>query len=310
MAETGAAAREIAKATGTAFGDDAIGDIMTKYDKDGNGVFDIAEVRLIVHDVMNLKLKNNRLHKMVAVLVVVVFLLIGALIGTSIVGAVVGGERIKESKVPDCDDPLFKGTARCAQGNLVRTGQVESYYPTIFYLATGKTEQLANLKDVTFYVDMTADASVGGAVEATFKVAGAYKRDDKTVHVVTNNGYKITLDSTSQSGSIVMNGATYPVLDTPPAGGRRLETAADVPILETVSGRELAERHTERRKLFQDALVTQGTDRRKLFQGALMTSGSFTMMAASGGDFRRKLFHGALMTSGSFTMMAAGGGDM
>ena len=60
--------------------------------------------------------------------------------------------------MPDCDDPLFKGTARCAQGNLVRTGQVESYYPTIFYLATGKTEQLANLTDVTFYVDMTADA--------------------------------------------------------------------------------------------------------------------------------------------------------
>ena len=54
--------------------------------------------------------------------------------------------------------------------------------------------------------------------------------------------------------------------------------------LETVSGRELAERHTERRKLFQDALVTQGTDRRKLFSGALMTSGSFTMMAAGGGD--------------------------
>jgi len=295
MAETGAAAKDIAKATGMAFGDDAIGDIMTKYDKDGNGVFDIKEVRNIVHDVMNLKLKNKQLHKMVAGLVVVVFLLIGALVGTSIVGAVVGGERIKESKVPDCDDPLFKGTARCAQGNVVRTGQVESYYPTIFYLATGKTEQLANLKDVTFYVDMTADASVGGAVEATFKVSGAYKRDDKTVHVVTNNGYKITLDSTTQSGSIVIDGVTYPVLDTPTAGGRRLETAADVPILETVSGRGLAEHHTERRKLFT---------------GALMTSGSFTMMAAGTGDRRRKLFSGALMTSGSFTMMAASGGDM
>ena len=45
MAETGAAARDIAKATGTAFGDDAIGDIMTKYDKDGNGVLDYNELR-------------------------------------------------------------------------------------------------------------------------------------------------------------------------------------------------------------------------------------------------------------------------
>ena len=33
---------------------------------------------------------------------------------------------------------------KSSQGNLVRKGQVESYYPTIFYLATGKTEQLAN----------------------------------------------------------------------------------------------------------------------------------------------------------------------
>ena len=36
-----------------------------------------------------------------------------------------------------------------------------------------------------------------------------------------------------------------------------------------------------------------------------MTSGSFTMMAASGGDMRRQLnFAGALMTSGSFTMLS------
>merc|ERR1712096_491306 len=49
------------------------------------------------------------------------------------------------------------------------------------------------------------------------------------------------------------------------------------------------------------------------FGGALMTSGSFTMMAASGGNFGEEelgegegnAFGGALMTSGSFTMMAA-----
>ena len=289
------AARELAKATGTLFGDDPIGHIMRKYDKDGNGVFDIAEVRNIVDDVQKEKAKSKQLLRAVMFLVVMVFVLIGALVGTSIVGAVVGGERIKESKVPDCDDPLFKGTSRCAQGNLVRTGSVESYYPRIFDLASGKTEQLAQMKDITFYVDMTADTAIGGAVEATFKVAGAYKRDDKTVHVVTNNGYKITLDSAAQSGSIAMDGTTYPVLETPPAAaGRRLETAADLPILETVSGRELAQHHTERRKLFS---------------GALMTSGSFTMMAAGAGMDRRKLFNGALMASGSFTMMAPSGVD-
>ena len=39
-----AAAREVAKATGTAFGDDTVGSIMAKYDKDGNGVLDRAEI--------------------------------------------------------------------------------------------------------------------------------------------------------------------------------------------------------------------------------------------------------------------------
>ncbi len=74
----------------------------------------------------------------------------------------------------------------------------------------------------------------------------------------------------------------------------------------TMTGRQLANQHSERRKLN--------------FAGALMTSGSFAMMAASGGvrrkleeaatneEARRRLsFAGALMTSGSFTMMAAGG---
>ena len=292
MASESSAAREIAKATGTAFGDDSIGVIMRKYDKDGNGIFDLNEVRAIVHDIQAEQKKSKQLGRAVMALFLLVIVLIGALVGTAIAGAMIGGEAIKESKVPNCDGP--DAPASCGEGKLVRTGSVESYYPNIFELATAKTEQLAKFKDVTFYVDMSADTSIGGAVEATFKVAGAYKRDDKTVYLVTNNGYKVVLDADTDTGTITMDGTTFPVLDAPPAGGRRLETAADVPILETVTARGLAEHHTERRKLFN---------------GALMTSGSFTMMAAGGGDVRRKLFTGALMESGSFTMMAASAGS-
>ncbi len=36
------AAAEVAKATGT-FGNDPIGAVLTKYDKDGNGTFDVME---------------------------------------------------------------------------------------------------------------------------------------------------------------------------------------------------------------------------------------------------------------------------
>ena len=51
MASDSAAATAIAKATGTAFGDDSIGAIMKKYDKDGNGMFDVHEVRNILQDI-------------------------------------------------------------------------------------------------------------------------------------------------------------------------------------------------------------------------------------------------------------------
>jgi len=216
-------------------------------------------------------------------------LMLGAV---SITGAVVGGEAIKESKVPNCDDPSVTDN-RCSVGNIVHTGSIESFYPTIFALATGATNQLAYLKDLTMYVDMTSDPAIGGAVEATFKVAGAYKRTETTVYIVTTNGYKIALHADTNTGTITMDGATFPVLDTPPStGGRRLETSgAQAAVLETKTARQMAEVHEERRKLFN---------------GALMTSGSFTMMAAGTGD-RRKLFSGALMTSGSFTMMAASG---
>ena len=81
----------------------------------------------------------------------------------------------------------------------------------------------------------------------------------------------------------------------------------DAPMVDTLSGRQLAEHHEAERR------------RMSVFSGALMTSGSFTMMA-SGSGFRRRMaetepgrrrmnvFSGSLMTSGSFTMMASGTG--
>ena len=69
----------------------------------------------------------------------------------------------------------------------------------------------------------------------------------------------------------------------------------------TLSAKQLAHKHDERRKLSQ-------------FAGALMTSGSFTMMASGGNWGRRRLegrelnnWGGSLLTSGSFTMMASSG---
>ena len=72
---------------------------------------------------------------------------------------------IKESKVPDCSNPSADD-ARCDATNLVSVGQVESFTDSLFDLPTAPLHQLSYLRDVSFFVDMTSDPEVGGAVEA------------------------------------------------------------------------------------------------------------------------------------------------
>ena len=45
------AAKDVAKATGTAFGDDAVGAVAAKYDKNGDGVYQIEECAAARHAV-------------------------------------------------------------------------------------------------------------------------------------------------------------------------------------------------------------------------------------------------------------------
>ena len=124
------------------------------------------------------------------------------------------------------------------------------------------------------YVDMTSAPTVGRVVEATFKLAGAYKFSNIKATLLTTNGYTIVLDQAAQSGTIAMGGSTYPVHNDEPdsSSGRRLETTGEM--AETMSGRQLAEHHLERRRKLSNR-------RQSYYGGALMTSGSFTMMASS-----------------------------
>jgi hypothetical protein len=150
-----------------------------------------------------------------------------------------------ESKVPDCADP---DSDACNPARLTRVGTVESFASVVYDLARAPTEQLAYLRDVTFYVDKRASAAVGAVVEATYKVAGAYKSSLTQATLLTPNDYAISLDADAQTGSITINGVAYPVLTAVPTGaGRRLAEAP--PVLETVTGRALAETHEEGRRL-------------------------------------------------------------
>ena len=267
-------------------------------DRDNSGTLTPVEMLEIMRGMAEQHKTAKRLGRTVFGLAGLVVLLILALVGVSVSGAMVGGEVIKESKVPDCSDPAEADSARCNPSGLVSVGVVESFVESIYDLPKVPTNQLAYLKDVAMYVDMSSNAAIGGPVEATFKLASAYKRSDTHAYLRTQDGSTIELDAVARTGTITIDGVSYPVSAEAPASsaGRKLETAPDAPMAPTLTARQLANRHTEK-------------NRRQLgFNGALMTSGSFTMMAGGGYGRRRQLgFHGALMTSGSFTMMASAG---
>ena len=90
---------------------------------------------------------------------------------------------------------------------------------------------------------MTAHAAVGGPVEATFKLAGAYKRTDSAAFLRTVDGHAIFLDASARTGSITLDGVAYPVSEEVPAtGGRRLEVTPDPDIYPTLTGYQLGRR--------------------------------------------------------------------
>jgi len=237
-------------------------------DADESGSISVKELFSVIKGAAESDRQKRRFRRAFFAALIVILALVGAMLGMGIVS----GEAIKESHVPDCSDPAATGAdPRCSAGSdaLVRVGGVESF-ASIFDLPLAPTEQLAYLRDVTLYIDMTAAASVGGAVEATFKLAGAYKRSADHCTLLTTNGYAIALNASSRTGTVAMDGASYPVAEGEPveSGGRRLETEG-TPMLPTLSAKQLAHSHYEMRKLFA-------------YGGALMTSGSFTMMASTG----------------------------
>ena len=97
-----ASATAIAKMTGTDFGNDAIGKIMQKYDADGNGKFDLNEVRGIATDVLTQK-AGKKAYKGVAIASFFLLILaIAAIFGVSFAA----GEMLKDTEAKDPCPPL------------------------------------------------------------------------------------------------------------------------------------------------------------------------------------------------------------
>ena len=111
-----------------------------------------------MHDVMAQRSINKMLRKMVGLLVLIVVLTLLAMFGVSLAA----GEALKDSKVSGSVMTTLKGTP-------MQVDTVQST-KTLWHVGSASTNDLAKLKTITFYMDMTTDASTSGWVEATFQV--------------------------------------------------------------------------------------------------------------------------------------------
>ena len=244
------AAESIAKATGTKFGEDAVAQVMKKYDVNGDGVFDIAEVRQIVNDIMAQQGQNKQLKKYVILLSLIMFAMCFAMFGVSLVA----GMALKDSKV------VGGSTMTALNGEAMRVDSVESNV-ALFDLPAVDTASLAKMKDIVFFADLSTLVGTGAWAEATYQVGGVYKINNDVATIKTTSGEAITLRRAAQSGELLMNGVSYPISDVCAgacsAGARKLSTAPTTASPVVVLGK------------------------RKLgFYSALMTSGNFMMMQA------------------------------
>jgi len=211
-------------------------------DADASGVISTKELFGVIKGAAESDKQKKLFQKLAIVLTGVIFVLIGMICAVSILGSVVGGNAIKEAKIPDCSS----GTNPLCAAGVVSTGTVESFLPSVFGLAAVPTNQMSYIKDVTMYIDMST-GPLGRTVEASFKLSGAYKFSDTQAYLVTSNGYTITLDATNSVGSITMDGSTYPLTETMPTSGRRLQTGGKK-MVKTMTARQVVQ-HLRRRRL-------------------------------------------------------------
>ena len=170
-------------------------------DADQSGSIDVKELFSVIKGAVDADKAKRLFQKLLAVAVLVIITLIGSMLAVSIVA----GEMVKESHVKGDGLMIGKG------GEAVKMDIAHSEY-SLFSLATLPIEGVATIERINLYVDTRGNAALGnGIVESTFQVSSAMKFTEDTVAFFTSSGETIKLDATAKTGTITMNGATFPV---------------------------------------------------------------------------------------------------
>ena len=226
----------------SAYGSDAIAYLCAKYDKDGNGKFDLNEcaprplrtrvplslwgcmarptlrrptrlrrVRSIVTDLQK-QTKAKKAYKGFAIaLFVIVVLALVAMFGTSLAA----NQVLKDTALDT------SGKMKAMDGTPVSVDITEAQ-GDFFDLPRLSPPEMAHLTTVTVFVDMTADASIGKWVEYAAKIATAYKGDDDVAYLKTMTGDTMTVDGAAKTATLKTADGVFPVAAEAPEAGRRL----------------------------------------------------------------------------------------
>ena len=214
-----AAAEEVAKATGTKYDRaNPVEALMDKYDVNGDGVFQVEEVKSIIRDVMQQAQMNKMLKKFVGVLVLIILAVLFAMFGVSFAA----GFALKDSKVAAV--PQVEGSMPmvATDGMPISVEATESTLG-FFALPALSAAELAALSTFSAFVDMTTGPAAAW-VEFSAKLATVYKSDDTVATLETVTGHVVTVNAAAKTATLTMDGKTYPVVkDAPAAMRRRLE---------------------------------------------------------------------------------------
>ena len=228
--------------TNATYGSDAIAYLCAKYDKDGNGKFDLDEcaprplrtrvplslwgcmarptlrrptrlrrVRSIVSDLQK-QTKAKKAYKGFAIaLFFIVVLALIAMFGTSLAA----NQVLKDTALD------ASGAMKSINGTPVSVDVTEN--PNgLFDLPRMSAAEMAHLATLTVYVDMTADAGVGKWVQFAAKIATAYTGGDNVAYLKTMTGDTMTIDGAAMTATLKTADGVFPVAAEASEAGRRL----------------------------------------------------------------------------------------
>lgn len=202
---------------------DAVEEVMMKYDKDKNGNFSMAEVKAIVQDLEQKKSHVKNLQKLVIAVVLTAIVACSVLFGLMFAS----NEAAKENHTTE-------GVMKGLDGETVQVATVESF-TTLWDLPKVPMDMMAKIKTVNLFIDVANHPKMqAGLYESEFKVASASKLEQTNLlYMRTYEGYLISIDGSTNSGTIYMEEQEFPIYATS-AKDRRLEGYADH-IVETIA---------------------------------------------------------------------------